>query len=53
MEAPSDLAAWEPPVQGGTPTPPTDSPLPMYLLAQQARRAEGEERQRLAWNLNQ
>ncbi|RKI10954.1 hypothetical protein D7Y15_21025, partial [Corallococcus sp. AB030] len=52
-EPPSDLAAWEPPAQGGTPTPPTDSPLPMYLLAQQARRAQGDEQKRLSWNLNQ
>ncbi|NOJ93811.1 hypothetical protein HMI51_12840 [Corallococcus coralloides] len=56
-EPPSDLAAWEaapePLAQGGTPTPPTDSPLPMYLLAQQARRAQGDEQRRLAWNLNQ
>ncbi|RKH45188.1 hypothetical protein D7V93_35670, partial [Corallococcus llansteffanensis] len=47
-----DLAPWEPLAQGGTPTPPTDSPLPMFLLAQQARRATGTERQRLASELN-
>ena len=48
----ADLASWEPQAQGGTPTPPTDSPLPMFLLAQQARRASGEERVRLASELN-
>jgi hypothetical protein len=49
-----DLAAWEPPaVRGGTPTPPSDSPLPMFLLAQQARRADGPERLGLATDLNQ
>jgi hypothetical protein len=48
-----DLAAWKPPVRrGGTLTPPS-APLPMLLLAQQARRAEGAERQRLASELNQ
>ncbi|WP_147448856.1 hypothetical protein [Corallococcus terminator] len=50
--APSDLAAWEPPAQSGSPTPPSDSPLPMLLLAQQARRASGEERLRLASDFN-
>ncbi|RKH44127.1 hypothetical protein [Corallococcus sicarius] len=47
-----DLAPWEPQSQGGTPTPPTDSPLPMFLLAQQARRAKGAEQQRLASEFN-
>ncbi|MCY1031141.1 hypothetical protein OV207_06705 [Corallococcus sp. BB11-1] len=53
--APSDLAAWEPEpsAQGGTPTPPLGSPLPMLLLAQQARRASGAERLRLAAQLNE